>query len=463
MRAGTRGLALLVVLAGLWAAGCGSPPETGPPDYSAGDAARRPNVLIVLVDALRRDHLGAYGYALPTSPNIDAFAEQSYRFTRAYSHSTWTKPSIATLFTSVYPEQHGLGRVGLMDESGFKTDVLPKRLVTLAERMRKGGYVTGAFSTNVHIEKKTGFAQGFDHFFYRRLVNAFELNVLFEEWIEGLDSGTPFFAYLHYMDAHWPYDRRLESESGRFGVTRSDPPAPEHWSQVEEWAAEHLNEGSLAAIVASYDEEIAFIDRAFGELIDWLGSRALVEETIILLVADHGEAFNEHGQLQHGFEPYEEVTAIPFLLRLPAAYEARPRPIGRLVGLVDVMPTVLELVDLEIPRRAEGRSFLPLLYDQPQRERPVFLEGGGSRGMRGSSHLLLVHEDGRKACHDSVADPGEVDALPDPLPEACERLAGTLGTLSARFSALSDSDGDQATVALDDEEIETLRALGYLD
>jgi arylsulfatase A-like enzyme len=423
----------------------------------------RPNVLVVLVDALRRDHLGTYGYPLPTSPSIDAFASESFRFTRAYSHSTWTKPSIATLFTSLYPEQHGLGRVGFQDEGGFQTDVLPKRLVTLAERLSKTDYATAAFSTNVHISRKAGFAQGFDHFFWKRLVDAFDLNELLQEWITARDETVPFFAYLHYMDAHWPYDRKLESESGRFGSTVTTPPAPEHWSQVPEWAAEHLTDENLAAIVATYDQEIAFVDRAFGELLDWLGQRGLMEETIIFFVADHGEGFNEHGELQHGFAPYEEVTAIPFMVRLPALYRVEPREVPDLVGLVDLMPTVLELVDVEAPRKAQGRSAAPLLFGEPMRERPIFVEGAGFRGMRGGSHSVFMGTQGESLCYDLAADPGESAPMRENQPEPCARLLASLEGLVSQFQLLADSDSSNATVTMDEEEIEALRALGYLD
>jgi arylsulfatase A-like enzyme len=456
-------LAILIAAMGILMISCAKSEHPAMPEFSDGSGGRRPNILVVLVDVLRRDHLGTYGYGRATSPNIDSFAERSFRFDRAYSHSSWTKPSVATLFTSVYPEQHGLGRVGFMDGDGFQTDVLPKRLATMAERLRKNGYQTGAFSTNVHIERKTGFAQGFDHFFWKRLVVAFELNLLLEEWIEGRDEDKPFFAYLHYMDVHWPYDQRLDPEVERFGNTVADPPAPKHWTLVPHWAENNLDENSLAAIVASYDEEVAYIDQAFGELVGWLEENGVLDDTIVVFVADHGEGFNEHGELQHGFAPYEEVTGVPLLIRLPPAYKVEPRPIQTLVGLVDVMPTVLDLVDVDVPRRAQGRSVVPLFLGQGLRERAVFLESAGYRGLRGDTHTVLVDAEGSSVCFDSSEDPFELSPLAEPRPAQCDVLDSTLASLVAQFELLSDSDEPNATVTLDEEEVEALRALGYLD
>ncbi|MFQ5526148.1 MAG: sulfatase [Thermoanaerobaculia bacterium] len=439
---------------------CAGPP-TVLPDFSEDGGLPRPNVLVVLIDALRRDHLGAYGYELPTSPNIDAFAAESVVFNRAYSHSSWTKPSVATLFTSLYPDQHGLGRVGFEGDAGFETDVLPKPIVTMAERFRQSGYRTGSIGTNVHILKKTGFAQGFDHFFNKRLVTAYRVNRLLRQWVESGDADKPFFAYAHYMDVHFPYNRKLPDETGRFGNSSTRPRAPEHWTRVPEWAAKHMNPRNLAAFIASYDEEVAYTDGAFGELIAWLRESGLIDDTVVVLVADHGEGFNEHDELQHGYAPYEEVTSIPMMVRLPPVYGLAPRTVDDVVGLVDVMPTVLDLVGIDLPRSARGRSLSPLLLGQPLRVRPVYVEGPGVRGLRGVTHTVFVREDGGSSCFDNLNDPGESAPLTEPLPEICSRMARALEGLVAQFALVAD--GDEATVELDAEEVEALRALGYLD
>lgn len=457
-----RAALVLAQLALLSCGACGDPEPASLPVFATDGAPRRPNVLVVLVDVLRRDHLGVYGYPLPTSPNIDAFAQESLRFTNAFSHSTWTKPSVATLFTSAYPEQHGLGRVGFEDESGFQTDVLPKRLVTLAERFKRAGYATGAFSTNVHVQRKTGFGQGFERFFWKRLVTAFELNEIFKAWAADLAPDQPFFGYVHYMDVHWPYKQALADESDRFGNTTIDPPPPDRWTQVADWAAEHLNAESLAAIVARYDQEIAYVDAAFGELVDWLRDRQLQDDTVVVFIADHGEGFFEHGELQHGFAPYTEVTGVPLLVRLPPIYDLEPMTIDEIVGLVDVLPTVLDLVNLDVPKRARGRSVVPLLLGREFRQRPVYVEGRGERGMRSTTHSLLVDESGSRRCFDLVADPAELSPLAAEALE-CDRLSVMLERLTDDLAVAGDAGNAGTTVTLEDDEVDALRALGYLD
>jgi arylsulfatase len=440
---------------------CGERVSEGFPDFAGESGLDRPDVLVVLIDALRRDHLGAYGYQLPTTPGIDAFAAESVVFTRAYSHSSWTKPSVATLFTSVYPDQHGMGRVGFEGDAGFQTDVLPKRLTTLAERFKRSGYRTGAIGTNVHIQKKTGFAQGFSHFFNKRLVTAYQVNELLFDWLESGDQEKPFFAYAHYMDVHFPYKQKLPEERGRFGNTKTRPAAPMHWTQVAKWAERHLNPKNLAALIARYDEEIAYTDRAFAELVAWLADTGRLDNTIVVLVADHGEGFNEHGELQHGYAPYEEVTAIPLMIRLPPVYRQEPGSNDEIVGLADVMPTLLDLVGLDAPRVVQGRSLVPLLLGGQLRERPIYIEGPGIRGLRGSTHTLFSPEDGDHQCFDNQADPGETVPLDEPAPEICGRLASALEGLVAQFELIAGS--EDTTVTFDAEEVEALRALGYLD
>lgn len=444
---------------------CGAP-RAVVPDFAAGE---RPNVLIVLTDVLRRDHLGVYGYPLPTSPAIDAFAGESFRFDQAFSHSSWTKPSVATLFSSVYPDRHGLGRVGFEDGTSYRTDILPLELETLAERFKAAGYRTGSFGSNVHLQRKTGFGQGFDQFFMKRLVTAYGLNRRFLDWRSRGSSAPgparqPFFAYLHYMDAHWPYNRRLDDGGERFGSTRYPRQAPpERWTAVGRWAESYLDAESLAVIVARYDEEIAYLDRAFGELIDALRQDGGLEQTIVLFVADHGEGFSEHGELQHGFAPYPEVTAVPMLLRLPEVYRAQPGASDALVGLVDVMPTLLALVGLEPPSYVRGRSLVPLLLTGGAAVRPVYVSGEGMRALRGPAYTLFVSVAGERRCFDRSVDPLELTPLAGELPAGCERLASGLDALVSTFSGVVGAEDGDGTVELNADEVEALKDLGYIE
>lgn len=477
MRPRLSGITCGLLAALMLSLGCGAG-ETGLPHFGPDE---RPNVLIVLVDVLRRDHLGVYGYPLDTTPNIDAFAAEGFRFEQMYSHSTWTKPSVATLFTSVYPDQHGLGRVGFEDDGGFHTDVLPESLETMAEVFQAAGYRTGSVGANVHIQEKTGFAQGFKGFWMKRLTKGRGLNAQLQSWFD-LDPETkqPFFAYLHYMDAHWPYFRRVGGKD--FGNTTLKNKPPQTWQAVPAWAKQHLDEEGIAALTARYDHEIAYVDKAFGELLADLEVRGLADDTIVVFIADHGEGLYEHGFLQHSSEPYPEVTEVPLIIRLPPAYEITPGTSPAMVGLVDVMPTVLDLVGLEVPAQVQGRSLTPLMLGERLRERPVYSDGLGVRAMRSSRHTVFLGSlepspgsaeeasseqvtSGQAAamrCFDRATDPQELAPLAEPS-ETCIRMASALATLVRGFESQAVSGEPGGTVEFNAEEIEELKALGYLD
>ncbi|MGH9464447.1 MAG: sulfatase, partial [Thermoanaerobaculia bacterium] len=346
---------LWLPLIAVWALACRTPEVPAPP-----------NLLLVVVDALRADHLGCYGYPLPTSPNIDRLARESVVFDQAFAHSTWTKPSVATLLTSLYPSRHGLGRMAVETDAGHRAEVLSRRHLTLAEQLAKHGYATGAFGANVHLQRKTGFAQGFDRFESVRLLTASELDGRWRAWL-ATGVAEPWAAYLHLMDAHWPYDRYLplaEAEAASpgvnpFGDPTLAPEPPESWQAVAGWAERHLDAANLAALRARYDAEIAFLDAAMGELLAWLAERGLAERTVVVLTADHGEGFYEHGQLQHSFRPYEEVSRVPLLVRTPTAFGIRPGRVAEPVGLVDLAPTLLKLAGAPPLPDAAGVSLVP--------------------------------------------------------------------------------------------------------
>jgi arylsulfatase len=460
----SRNLCALGVATVLLSAGCGREPQSSTAsEPEASQPAKPPNVLIVLVDTLRRDHLSTYGYPLPTSPNLDELAAESVTFTNAFSHSTWTKPSIATLFTSLYPPQHGLARVAFENNDGVQTHALNKRLPTLAKRFRKAGYATAAFSANLHVKRKTGFARGFEHFVFRRTKSAFDLNQLLRSWHDEIDE-RPFFAYLHYMDTHWPYNRKLAQTRSRFGNTRIKPNPPVDWTLVGRWAEDFLSDETLRALKARYDEEIAFVDEALGQLLRWLRETGAFADTIIVFTSDHGEGFNEHGELQHGFRPYEELAQIPLIIRLPAWLEGEPRTVDDLVGLVDVAPTLLDLSGLRPLPAAAGRSLAPLMRGEAMPQGALYLEGSDAQGLRTPTNKLLVTAGGDAHCLDLAEDPQELAPISGPLPAECRSLVEDLEQLRRRLAAEFDPlERPAETVPLSEEELKALRTLGYLD
>lgn len=334
------------------AQGAGSTPA--PPPH-------RPNVLVYLIDALRPDRLGCYGSRRGLSPRIDAFAAGALVFEQAVAQATWTRPAVASVMTGLTPLQHG---VRTLD------DRLPAAAATLAERLRAAGYATAAFSTNAHVTAETGFAQGFAHFDYEpEDTGSVALNRRVLAWLDGArvrPGGPPFFAYVHALDPHAPYDPPPDL---RQRIASGLPPeAGSHEAVVRAYGARGAERARrVADLVRLYDGEVAANDRSFGALLDALAARRLLDGTVVILLADHGEEFDEHRALGHANNLYSETLRIPLIVRLPD--ETRGRRVRRLAQQIDIFPTVLAQAGLTLPRRLAG---IDLTAAPPAGERPAF-------------------------------------------------------------------------------------------
>jgi len=333
---------------------------------------RPPNVVLICLDTVRADHLGTYGYERPTTPAIDALAERSLVFADASSTAGWTKPSVPSFLTGTYPSQHGVYEGSARNEAGEVTDLLPAGALTLAEVFQQHGYGTGAFVHNAQLRAGNGFEQGFDQYEQDNL-DAREIRWRGLDWIDRrLESGSeqPFFLYLHFLDAHWPYPAPEE------WVTRFAPaPATERFRGKDSKAlysaindGEHaLTAEDRAALKALYDGALGYLDSELGRLWAGLELRGLAEQTIVCIVADHGEEFGEHGKVGHGHGLWENLLRVPWILFLPGR-EARRNATP--VSLIDLFPTLIAAAGLPLPAEHEGVDRL----SEPDAARPVLAE-----------------------------------------------------------------------------------------
>ena len=457
----TRALVSLALL--LLAAACGGRRETGAPASAAPKVppGPPPNVVVILVDALRADRLGAHGYPKPTSPAIDALAAAGVDFRAAFSPATWTKPSIASLFTGLHPTEHGLMHLGETEPDKVTAEALPRRLPVVAAAFRQGGWATVGVVNQVHLQERLGFARGFDDYLWRRGKNAFELNRLFTDWLAKADPARPFFAYVHYLDAHWPYDERLAQEPpDRFGPIDFENRPPRGLKFVAEWAEKTMTPRDLAALSARYDHEIAYVDRAIGELVAALEANGRAENTIVVVTSDHGEGFFEHGMLKHSYAPYEEVARVPMIVRLPARYGVAPGPRSTVASVVDLAPTLLELAGLPPLEGASGESLWPVIRGEEDPERAVIVQSEEAWALRTATDKLIVRPD-RLEHYDLTKDPGEKTNL---AAHGCEgRCAELREEFRRRRGQLRKPPaGKGETSELTGEDVEELKALGYL-
>ncbi len=324
------------------------------------------NVLLLMVDALRADHLGCYGYERDTSPRIDALANESVLFLNAYAQSPWTKPSIPTLFTSLYPIQHGVYEGEKPDSAGYlESDVLADEFLTLAEAFKQAGFRTAAFVNNAHLPASQGFAQGFDLYEHGDL-SAAEIQQGFLEFTDR-EPAAPFFAYLHYLDVHWPFEPEPPFDE-RFGSAEAAAfPGPDGWRGLRD----AINQGRISLspeehqqLVALHDGGIAELDHHIGRLLERLRQQGRLDQTIIMLTSDHGEELLEHGKVGHGGTLFDEVIRVPMLIRLPGG--AGARRVREPARLLDVYPTLLEAAGIPIPPQLVGRDLLAASNRTPE-------------------------------------------------------------------------------------------------
>lgn len=346
-----------------------TPAMAAPAAFHPSAPADRPrNVIIYLVDALRADHLGCYGYDRPVSPHIDAFTREATLFRHAVAQSPWTRPSVVTVLTGLQPPTHGVQR---------RRHALSAGAVTLAEMLREHGFRTAGFVTNGNVARSFGLGQGFET--YELLPGnhnaATDVNDQVAGWLDGWDGKAPFFLYLHTVEPHAPYDPPAPFRQ-RFAAGVQDE------SLTRMRVLKNLHAGTLQPtpelrrdLLALYDAEIAANDAAFGDLLDLLIRRGLWEETMIVFLSDHGEEFLDHGGWEHGKTLHAEMLDVPLVVRIPSM--GNGKVVDRQAQHVDVVPTVLEALGLPVPAAVEGRSLL------------ASISGDGTAGHDGEEEAAL--------------------------------------------------------------------------
>ena len=402
-------------------------------------------MLIVLVDALRADHLSLYGYGRPTSPNLTALAAAGLRFDHHISHGSHTVPATVSLMTSQLPAEHGY--VHPHGESFLDSPpVLRSELVLLAEVFQSAGYDTAAFVANPFLKRKSRFDQGFDEYAFEpgdgRILNRLAL-----EWLRLQDEreGRPFFVYVHYMDVHNPY-APPEGYRGRY-------PAPRRGRVVyRNGPAPDVDSRDLAATAAAYDEQIHLVDDLLQELLDELDRSGRRRDTLVVFTADHGDELLDHGGLGHGTTLYGELLRVPLVISYPRVLEPGRQVIRRTQHL-DLGPSLLELAGLDVPETFRGGS----LFEPAE---TIFAEDGPWVAVHGAGGKLIVNTRAGSSQVFRDGDTLDVTPIEDPALESTlrDRLRPYLIQRSAPRAAVTHPDARWT-----EREAEQLRVLGYAE
>lgn len=409
-----------------------------PPSFSvAADKVRKDdglNVLLVTLDTTRADHIGAYGWKTARTPNIDSLAARGVRFANAYCPAPMTLPSHCSILTGTYPIYHKVHNNG--------TYYLNPEITTLAERFKEKGFRTAAFISSFNVDSRFGTDKGFDVYddtygrdemikTFRSERSAGDTSDAFIRWLEGV-SDQKFFSWIHYYDPHMPYR----------------PPSP-----FREQFARDL-----------YDGEIAYMDEAFGKVLRKLGEKGLLDKTLIVIAGDHGEALGEKGELDHGVLIYDVSMRIPFIFCAPRNLPG-DRVVEARVRLIDIMPSVLDLLEISPNKGIQGTSLLPYIEGKRTDDLTCYLESYYPLETYGWSELVgVIDKDWkyirapRPELYRIKVDPGEEKNLYPSEPAAAASLKKKLEEVLVDFSsnfALS-----RRKLSLVEEE--RLRSLGYV-
>jgi arylsulfatase A-like enzyme len=472
-----RRLALELAAVGVAALVWGRPLSVAPlvdPIVTGVPPTGAPDVVLVVMDTTRADHLSTFGYGRETSPRLTAFAADALAFGEARSPAAWTLPGHASLFTGMYPTRHGAHFAGdwlpgrSRDGRAMVAYPLPASATTMAEALRDHGYRTAGFVANYsYLYRDFGVAQGFGWYDdapglllrFRpaalRLAqqvrptfclvpfrSAREINAAALAWLDSTPAGRPVFLFVNYMEAHQPrlaatpHDRWSRDIPGASRLARRNT--------YYEHAVDRLPETERRFIEANYDGEVAAMDDALGDLLDALRSRGRYEHAMVVVTADHGEFLGEHGQMGHiGQMLYEPVLHVPLVVKFPGPDRPRGRS-DRPVQLVDVLPTVLGVAGAPTPPDVQGQSLLEVSHPMLAEEDidPFLVARYGARYNRGvrvlydGSYKLIRTSRGESMLFDLAQDPQEEHDLatvePERVADLLHRLETALGTMVAR-------------------------------
>ena len=437
------------------------PKETREPATTPGRAPVRMkdrvnNVVIIVMDALRFDMLGCYGNQEGMTPGMDEFAADSLVFRHAIAPAPYTIASTSSLFSSLLPESHGV-RDGL--------DVFPEDIPNLARTLKENGYYTAALSGAPFITRKYGITRDCDLEVYLREDEAKEVGIStmdlgkVEEGVKQVAaSGKPAFIYFHYLPPHWPYR----------------PPAPfdkkyidssvvtnEYRKRIRTFKGDSESE-EVKELLLHYKNNLVYADHVFRQTLEMLKRHGLYENSLVILTADHGEAFAEHGALEHGNTVYDEMIRIPMIVRVPGR---QAREITQQIGSIDFFPTFVELLDLRLEGEPlfEGRSIAPLLAGNDMPPAGFYFSRASGEKLKfclRGERYKYIFTDYSDELYDLENDPLERENVAGNMPAltAALRQQGLLlvATNSARRG------GERQEVELTEEEERELRNLGYL-
>lgn len=447
-----------------------------------------PNILFITVDSLRADHLSCYGYDKETAPFLSSLADNGVICREAIANAPNTPSSFPSILTSTHPQMYG----------GY--DYLTEERPFLAEELRAAGYETLGFHSNPHLGSNHNYDNGFNHFedsaegsdsvatlkdrverridddsllykFLRRVWHYFTLSTDTSayaragtisnkaiDWIEG-DQSSPFFMWLHYMDVHYPFTPDEDSLS-ELGIEPLSKRRVADLNARMQEQPDELTEEDVTDLLKLYDGEIRYTDAQIRSVVQALQRNGIYDETVVIVTADHGEAFGEHGRFGHHPELYDELLHVPLIINGP---RISPGTVDQQVSLIDIGPTIYDLVGVKTPPAVQGKSFYPLLEDKSLEEPVALITAARDDRMacRTSEWKFFWRvDDDEFELYDLTADPREQADLSDERPDIVEQFTERL---KAYRKQVEETSRDAPEVTESENVKQRLEDLGYVD
>ncbi len=438
------------IFPGFWLGGCGK--------------KKRPNIILITLDTTRADHLGCYGYHRQTSPNLDKLAAESVLYTKAVAPASWTLPSHTSLFTGKFTSSHGVqydpdGPLqltsplrSLEELRGYRARGLAQNETTLAEKLKKAGYSTGAIVAGPWLNKIFGLDKGFDYYDDREIAPikgrlASQVTNTALKWIQE-KQGKEFFLFLNYFDPHAPYD----------------PPEGFYCSFLSLSKANELLQGKKSTTeedIALYDGEILYMDHYIAKLLEKLKTDNLYEETMIIVTADHGEMFGEHGSFGHGNYLFQEEIHVPLFIKYPGT-DVPPARTDSPIQLNDLMAIIFDYLDIRMPKDVQagippkiGHPLLAETYPLP-----ILSQDGHWRAIFDEDFKFMWNSKGNHMLFDIKNDPQEQKNFAAVNPERKNKMLSDLNRYLAKLPEPGPAtDGKE----LDENTKKALKSLGYVE
>ncbi|OGL47714.1 MAG: hypothetical protein A2W05_05875 [Candidatus Schekmanbacteria bacterium RBG_16_38_10] len=426
------------------------------------------NIILISIDTLRADHLGCYGYTRNTSPNMDRIAKDGVLFKNAYSTTSWTAPAMVSLFTSLYPSKHGVMHGTMKEGEVYSQEVFSDSITRIPTVLKKHGYFTMGFSSNPHLTKELGFTKDFDVFGYGKYFNARQVNKsVLGLKKKHLPKNKKLFLWVHYFDPHWKY-KAMKPWIDEYSknITMENFNGIKLKQNPKEFLKEYKlrdNQKLIKFLMDCYDSEINFTDEALGNLLRRLNLDE--NKTLVIIVADHGEEFFEHNDFTHGNNLYNETTKIPLIIKLPTSIKANGVLIKENVEIIDIFPTILDILEIPQEPTFDGKSLVPLIVEKKGYDRRVLV----SELYKEKKYMLSLMQDKWKYIHnlkdkkielfDMENDKDEKINLADKYPDVKQSMENYM----VKFIENSKIKRIKAPLFTPDKDtINELKSLGYV-